>query len=117
MKEFPAFMRQSANEIARSSQATPGVEGFVFDGIDGSQMSFWSCRESAASVPHAHACDEYMMVVEGCYTLIIDGERIPVSAGQEYFIPRGLAHGGEVEAGTRTIHAFGGHRADRIQRP
>jgi quercetin dioxygenase-like cupin family protein len=56
-----------------------------------------------------------MIVVQGCYTLIISGERIPVSAGEEYFIPRGVPHGGEVLAGTRTIHAFGGHRADRVQ--
>jgi mannose-6-phosphate isomerase-like protein (cupin superfamily) len=57
-----------------------------------------------------------MAVVEGCYTLIIGGERIPVRAGEECFIPRGVEHGGEVLAGTRTIHAFGGHRADRVQR-
>jgi mannose-6-phosphate isomerase-like protein (cupin superfamily) len=116
MNEFPEFMKHPANEIARSSQATPGVEGFVFDGADGSQMAFWSCRQSAASVPHTHDYDEYMAVVEGCYTLIIGGERIPVRAGEEYFIPRGVEHGGEVLAGTRTIHAFGGHRADRVQR-
>ena len=109
-------MRHPANEIARSSQATPGVEGFVFDGADGSQMAFWSCRQSAASAPHTHNYDEYMAVVEGCYTLIIGRERIPVRAGEEYFIPRGVEHGGEVLAGTRTIHAFGGHRADRVQR-
>jgi mannose-6-phosphate isomerase-like protein (cupin superfamily) len=54
-----------------------------------------------------------MVVVQGCYTLIIDGERIPVRAGEEYIIPRGVEHSGEVQAGTRTIHAFGGHRADR----
>jgi mannose-6-phosphate isomerase-like protein (cupin superfamily) len=116
MNEFPEFMRHPANEIARSSQATPGVEGFVFDGADGSQMAFWSCRQSAASAPHTHNYDEYMAVVEGCYTLIIGRERIPVRAGEEYFIPRGVEHGGEVLAGTRTIHAFGGHRADRVQR-
>ena len=116
MNEFPEFMKHPANEIARSSQATPGVEGFVFDGADGSQMAFWSCRQSTASVPHTHNYDEYMAVVEGCYTLIIGGERIPVRAGEEYFIPRGVEHGGEVLAGTRTIHAFGGHRADRVQR-
>lgn len=52
----------------------------------------------------------------GCYTLIIDGERIPVRAVQEYFIPKGLRHGGEPVADTRTIHAFGGHRADRTYR-
>jgi quercetin dioxygenase-like cupin family protein len=113
MKEFPEFMKHPANEIAKSNQATPGVEGFVFDGADGSQMAFWTCAQTAASAPHAHDYDEYMVVVQGCYTLIIDGERIPVRAGEEYIIPRGVEHGGEVLAGTRTIHAFGGHRADR----
>jgi mannose-6-phosphate isomerase-like protein (cupin superfamily) len=113
MKDFPEFMKHPANEIAKSNQATPGVEGFVFDGADGSQMAFWICPQTAASAPHAHDYDEYMVVVQGCYTLIMDGERIPVRAGEEYFIPRGVEHGGEVLAGTRTIHAFGGHRAGR----
>jgi len=113
MKEFPQFMKQAANRIATSSQATLGVEGYVFDGADGSQMAFWTCRETAASAAHAHEFDEYMVVIEGCYTLIIDGQKIPVRAGEEYFIPRGLPHGGEVVAGTRTIHAFGGRRAER----
>jgi mannose-6-phosphate isomerase-like protein (cupin superfamily) len=113
MKEFPEFMKQPTNRIATSSQSTPGVEGYVFDGADGSQMAFWTCREAAASAAHTHEFDEYMLVVEGCYTLIIDGEKIPIRAGEEYFIPRGLPHGGEVEAGTRTFHAFGGRRAER----
>jgi mannose-6-phosphate isomerase-like protein (cupin superfamily) len=76
-------------------------------------LAFWTCRETAASAAHTHDFDEYMIVVQGCYTLIINGERIPVSAGQEHFIPRGVAHSGEVLAGTRTIHPFGGRRADR----
>lgn len=115
MDSFPDFMKHPSNRIARSQQATPGVEGYVFDGADGSQMAFWICSETAASTAHTHEYDEYMMVVQGCYTLIIDGQRIPVKAGEEYFIPRGTLHGGEVQAGTRTIHAFGGHRADRAQ--
>ncbi|HKN15432.1 MAG TPA: cupin domain-containing protein [Candidatus Sulfotelmatobacter sp.] len=113
MKEFPKFMQHPANRIATSGQATPGVEGYVFDGADGSQMAFWTCRESASSAAHAHDYDEYMLVVQGRYTLLIDANLIPLDAGQEYFIPRGVLHGGEVIAGTRTIHAFGGHRADR----
>jgi quercetin dioxygenase-like cupin family protein len=115
MNEFPESMRHPANQIAKSAQATPGVEGYVFDGADGSQMAFWTCRENAASAPHAHEYDEYMIVVQGCYTLAIDGQRIPLIAGEEYFIPRGVMHGGEVVAGTRTIHCFGGHRADRVR--
>jgi mannose-6-phosphate isomerase-like protein (cupin superfamily) len=114
MKEFPEFMRQPANRIATTSQATPGVEGYVFDGADGSQMAFWTCGEIATSATHAHEFDEYMVVLQGRYTLIIDREKIPLGPGEEFFIPRGVSHGGEVEAGTRTIHAFGGRRANRM---
>jgi mannose-6-phosphate isomerase-like protein (cupin superfamily) len=108
-------MKHPTNRIAVSNQATPGVKGYVFDGADGSQMAIWNCRETASSAAHVHDYDEYMLVVQGCYTLVIDGERIPVKAGEEYLIPRGVEHSGEVLAGTRTIHAFGGHRADRAQ--
>jgi quercetin dioxygenase-like cupin family protein len=91
------------------------VEGYIFDGADRSQMAFWTCPENASAAPHVHDFDEYMIVVEGCYTLIIDGKKIPVRSGEEYLIPRGVAHGGEVEAGTRIIAAFGGHRAERMK--
>jgi quercetin dioxygenase-like cupin family protein len=113
MNDFPEFMKNRVNKIASASQHTPGVEGYVFDGADGSQMAFWTCHETAASAEHAHDYDEYFTVVAGCYTVVIDGQRIPVNAGQEFFIPRGVVHGGEARAGTRTIHAFGGHRANR----
>ncbi|MGB7546253.1 MAG: hypothetical protein WBM14_00755 [Terracidiphilus sp.] len=59
-------MKDSANRIASSGQATPGVEGYVFDGADGSQMAFWNCRETAASAAQVHDDDEYMLVVQGC---------------------------------------------------
>jgi quercetin dioxygenase-like cupin family protein len=97
-------MKCAANRIVASSQATRGVEGYVFDGADGSQMAFWTCHETAVSTPHVHEYDEYMVVVEGCYTLIIDGTRIAVETGKEYFIPAGISHAGEVVAGTRTSH-------------
>jgi mannose-6-phosphate isomerase-like protein (cupin superfamily) len=113
MTDFPEFMKHPLNKIAISSQSTQGAEGYVFDGADGSQMAFWTCRETAKSAPHVHEYDEYFIVVQGCYTLIIDGSRIPVRAGEEYFIPKGLWHRGEPTAGTRTIHAFGGRRAER----
>jgi mannose-6-phosphate isomerase-like protein (cupin superfamily) len=113
MDAFPEVMKHPANRIARSDQATPGVEGYVFDGANGSQMAFWTCNETAISVEHVHDYDEYMVVVQGCYTLVIHGERIAVKAGEEYLIPCGVIPSGEVAAGTRTVHAFGGHRADR----
>lgn len=115
MEEFPEFMKNPANRIATTSQATPGVEGYVFDGVDGRQMAYWTCHQSAVSSPHVHEYDEYMVVLKGCYTLDLGEKRISLHAGDEYFIPRGTTHGGEVVAGTRTIHAFGGKRAERVR--
>lgn len=112
MHAFPEFMRNPANAIAEDSQS-PGIEGYVFDGADSSQMVFWQCLRSGVSRAHTHEYDEYFIVVEGEYTLILGKEKIPVRAGQEYFIPRGLEHAGEFVSGTRTIHAFGGRRARR----
>jgi quercetin dioxygenase-like cupin family protein len=116
MADFPEFMKNPLNRIAASSQHTPGVEGYVYDGADGSQMAFWTCSQTAGSAEHIHDYDEYMVVVEGCYTLLLGEQRIELNPGQEYFIPRGISHGGEAVAGTRTIHAFGGIRATRVQR-
>ena len=46
MDNFPEFMKTAVNRIASAQQATPGVEGYVFDGADGSQMAFWTCRKA-----------------------------------------------------------------------
>lgn len=113
MNDFPEFMKSSANRIALSSHATPGVEGWVFDGADGAQMTFWRCRESAAASAHVHDFDEYMLVVDGRYTLVLGEKRVTLGPGQEYVIPKGTLHSGEVVAGTRTIHVFGGRRVER----
>ncbi len=110
---FPEFMKNPANAISSKSQSK-GVEGYVFDGADGSQMAFWECKTDGESLEHVHDFDEYFVVVQGRYTVIIEDKKIPLSAGEEYFIPKGVAHAGEFISGTRTIHAFGGRRAQRI---
>ena len=76
-------MKHAVNRIAKCNQATPGAEGSVFDGAARSQMAFGPCRESAASAAHSHDYDEYMIVVQGQYTLLIDGKEIPLRAGEE----------------------------------
>ncbi|MFA5309022.1 MAG: cupin domain-containing protein [Dehalococcoidales bacterium] len=113
MKGFPDFMKRPVNKISSVSQYTKNIEGYVFDGVDGSQMAFWTVYKDGRSAAHVHDYDEYMLVVQGQYTLAIDGKRIPVKAGEEYLIKKGIVHGGEVIAGTRTIEAFGGKRVER----
>jgi mannose-6-phosphate isomerase-like protein (cupin superfamily) len=113
MNDFPEFMRNPSNRIASQSQYTPGIEGYVFDGIDGSQIAIWTNRNGGISAEHTHEYDEYFVVVQGQYDVIIGDKRIPVRVGEEYFIPKGTLHGGVSLPGTRTINAFGGKRAIR----
>ena len=113
MRDFPTFMKNPANRIASTSQHTSGIEGYVFDGADGSQMAFWCCSRDAVTEEHIHKFDEYFIVVEGAYFLTLNGKEVRVEAGQECYIPRGTRIAGRVTAGTRTIHVFGGQRAKR----
>jgi hypothetical protein len=54
MGDFPAFMKHPANRVATASQYTEGIEGYVFDGADGSQMAFWRCESDAITAEHVH---------------------------------------------------------------
>jgi len=63
MNDFPDFMKSPANRIATTDHSTPGVKGYVVDGLDGSQMAFWTCSQTASSSAHVHDVDEYMLVV------------------------------------------------------
>jgi len=112
VKHFPDFMKNPANAIPSASQSA-GVAGYIFDGADGGQMAFWECLEDGFSSEHTHEFDEYMLVIDGCYVLIMEGQRKPLRKGQECVIPKGTPHSGEFVEGTRTVHAFGGQRAKR----
>jgi quercetin dioxygenase-like cupin family protein len=114
MNDFPEFLKNPVNKISSASQYTKGIEGYLFDGVDGSQVAFWTTHEAGQSAVHTHEFDEYMVVIQGQYTLIIDGKRIPLKTGDEYLIKKGIPHGGEAVAGTRSIDAFGGKRAKRV---
>jgi len=114
VNDFPEFMKNPINRIASESQYTKDIEGYVFDGADGSQVCFWKCFQDRSSTTHRHEYDEYMLVVQGEYTIIIGEDRFRLLAGQEFVIPKGVTHGGEGISGTRTIHVFGGQRAKRM---
>jgi quercetin dioxygenase-like cupin family protein len=113
MTDFPAFMRNPADLVAASSEHAPGVSGYVFDGAEGAQMAFWTAENDAEMTEHAHDFDEWFIVIEGSCLLVLDGAERRVGAGEECFIPAGTRIAGRVVAGTRTVHAFGGKRAER----
>jgi mannose-6-phosphate isomerase-like protein (cupin superfamily) len=113
LKDFPGFMKNDKNRIDPKSQSSDKIEGYVYDGIDGSQMTYWKCCDKGVSPVHTHEFDEYMIVVQGRYTIILGDERIDVNAGEEILIPKTVPHAGEYIENTRTIHAFNGQRAIR----
>ena len=117
--DFPEFMRRAANRIRSADQHTPGIEGFIFDGAEGSQIAIWTHRGPGGREPgfDTHEFDEWLVVVQGEYTLDLAGDRRLLGPGDEAYIPAGTPHMGTCGDGTtRTIHAFGGHRADRAER-
>ena len=81
----------------------------MINGADGSQMVFWTCFKDRDSEEHTQDFDEYFVVVQGRYTVIIDQKANHIEIGQECYIPKGTAHSGKAIDGTRTIHCFGGN--------
>lgn len=114
MEDFPLFMKQALNRIDRKQQNTKDVEGYYFEGKDGSQMAFWTCRSDRVSEEHVHPFDEYMICVQGRYTAVLNGKEYVLNPGDELLIPKGTLQSGRCVAGTRTIHAFGGRRIKQI---
>ena len=116
MNDFPEFMKNPVNKVVSNAQYTKGIEGYVFDGVDGSQMGFWTNAEGGKSTVHTHTYDEYVVVVQGQYTVIVGEIEFPLTAGKEFLIKQGTPHSGKSTPGTRTIHAFGGKRAERAKK-
>jgi quercetin dioxygenase-like cupin family protein len=112
MDDFPPFMKVESNAIAASHQS-PGIKGWLYESVDGKQMAYWICEQDGVSAEHRHEFDEYFVVLQGTYVLIINDVRIELQKGDEYFIPHDVPHSGEFWAGTRTIHCFGGTRIGR----
>ena len=110
MKDFPAFIKNPRNHIDSSQQNTPDIDGYYYEGADGSQVCFWTYFSDRESKETVHAFDEYVLCVSGEYTEIFLGEEHVLRPGDELLIPEGVPHHGRVVRGTRTIHAFGGRR-------
>jgi quercetin dioxygenase-like cupin family protein len=106
-------MKNKKNRIESQNQYSRDIEGYFFEGADGSQIAFWTCRTDGVSAIHTHPFDEYMVCVYGKYTLLIGSKEVVLEAGDEFHVPKGMAHACRRIAGTRTIHAFGGRRIQK----
>ena len=113
MKDFPNFMKNPKNRVNIEDQYTPDIDGYFFEGADGTQMAFWTCYSDKLSAEHSHEFDEYLVCVYGEYTVIIGDKETVLKPGDEFVIPKNTPHSSTRINGTRTIHAFGGKRIHR----
>ena len=110
MKDFPEFMKNEKNHISSSQQNMKDIDGYYYEGKDGSQMALKTCYSDTFSKIHKHDFDEYMVCVFGKYIIIMNAEEFVLNVGDELFIPKGTIHSGVCIPGTRIIYAFGGKR-------
>ncbi len=116
MDGFPAFMRNPLNRVDPKQQYSgPELEGYIFDGIDGSQVIPWYHPMAGEYDFHTHDFDEYFVVVQGRFTGDIGGRTVELAHGDECLIKAGTPHSGRYSAGFRGIFAFSKHRADRVR--
>jgi uncharacterized protein YndB with AHSA1/START domain len=112
---FPAFLLGAANRVAPASLSLPGLEAYVFDGADGTQLTLCHAKSDAVTAEQWRESDEYLVVLEGTYVVHINGMDIELGAGREFVIPRGARISGRYTAGTRTLHAFAGRGLKRAE--
>lgn len=115
MTQFPLFMRRTCNAVKITRQAG-GLKGYLFEGVDGSQMVIWQSELGGKSEMHSHEYDEYAIVVQGVFTGTVGGKKIRLAAGDECFIPAGVPHDGAYSKNYRAIDAFGGRRVKRASK-
>lgn len=113
MADFPKVVKNPLNRIDTTSQYTSDIEGYVFDGADGSQVALWRASADRTSSEHQHDFDEYVVVLEGRATLTTPSGTLELTKGAEHVVERGTPQSMAVTAGTRTLHVFGGRRARR----
>lgn len=70
MTDFPAFLKNPVNRIAASSQFTDDIEGYVFDGADGSQVALWTAH---AEMRRSHGRPSPGSITAHAYTLHTGG--------------------------------------------
>ena len=75
---FSEFMKRKMNHIDSDQQNTSDIDGYYYEGADGSQICFWTYFSDRESKENVYEFDEYVVCVSGEYVGISMGNKIPV---------------------------------------
>lgn len=90
MKDFPMFMKNELNHIPNNQQNTKDIDGYWFEGKDGSQVAYWTYYADSVSAEHVHDYDEYTICVCGEYLITINGKKLFFIQETNIIFPREL---------------------------
>lgn len=74
MVDFPDFMKSKMNHIDSNQQNTPVIDGYYYEGADGSQICFWTYFSDRELKENVHEFDKYIVCVSGEYVEIFNDE-------------------------------------------
>ena len=75
---FSEFMKRKMNHIDSDQQNTSDIDGYYYEGADGSQICFWTYFSDRESKENVYEFDEYVVCVSGEYVGISMGNKIPI---------------------------------------
>jgi quercetin dioxygenase-like cupin family protein len=80
----------------------PGIKSFAQVG-EQLILAVMTIESGMRDEGHAHPFDQCGLVLEGVFSLTIDGETRTLGPGEGYFVPAGIPHGWSAEAGSVKI--------------
>jgi len=103
MKNFPDFTKNDKNKAMEEKE---GMEGYIFDGADGSQAVLWEDVLGGEGSLHKHDYWEYFLVIKGNWDGFVGDKSIHLGPGDEYAVPPGVPHKGTHSPNYRSIDVF-----------
>ena len=79
---------------------------------DNVTLAYWTIDEGAALPEHSHPHEQVANVLEGTFSLTVDGEAREVRPGDVAVIPGGVAHSGRAVTACRIVDVFHPVRED-----
>ncbi len=97
---FPEFVK----DLPEIDLPIPGAKGWMVQS-DGQQIVFVEFAEKVDVPEHVHS-EQWEFTLEGRVDLKVNGEIVTYTAGENFFIPAGVAHGALVHAGYKAMIMF-----------
>lgn len=96
-----------------SHEFMPGLEGKMIH-TDKMTLAFWDIKEGAEVPEHSHPHEQVLQLKEGRFDLTVDGNKVPLVAGDVYVIKSNITHSGIALTDCKILDIFCPVRSDYV---